>query len=65
MGDGVSLLEQRESQEDPGWQKRRAVHLRVLTVGCLNTEKQLSLSVYSFLLQERHLHSLSNYSQEG
>ena len=28
MGDGVSLLEQRESQEDPGWQKRRAVHLR-------------------------------------
>ena len=43
MGDGVSLLDQRESQEDPGWQKQRAVHLRVLTVECLNTEKCLSL----------------------
>ena len=36
--DGVSLLEQWESQEDPGWQERRAVHFRVLEVECLNTE---------------------------
>ena len=42
MGAGVSQgepLEQRESQEGPAWQKRRAVHRKVLTVDCLNTEK--------------------------
>ena len=46
MGPGVSLLEQSESQEDPAWQKRRAVHRRVLTVVFKYREITLSPSLF-------------------